>query len=88
MPANFGNPKERSLENSLAQSKVRLFDPCTQQFLHLNGSTLSKSETWAWLGFNHQAKTLEQRAIVRGEDWPFITVPRNNPHAYEPDVAQ
>ncbi len=88
MPAQFGNPKARAKENLLAQSKVRLFDPSSQQYLHCNGHSTTNSDAWSWLGFKYQAETLQQRAIARGEDWPFITVPRNNPHTYEPDKVQ
>lgn len=50
---------------------VRLKNPETRRFLHLSGEGETDGETYAWLGYRHQADTLRDRAAVRGEAWPY-----------------
>jgi len=77
MPVQFANPKERGFQNLLARDKVRLRNPQTRDLLHLSGAGVTTDVTWAWLGHMHQARTLRERALIRGEDWPFMPVHRD-----------
>lgn len=53
----------------------RLFNPITRQYLHLSGQGETPNTFYSWSGYPHQARTLEQRAAERGEDWPYIEAP-------------
>ncbi|WP_407497008.1 hypothetical protein [Pseudooceanicola sp. MF1-13] len=88
MPVRYANPRERAFEIINAKNKVRLRDPSTGEYLHLSGTGMTKSVDRSWLGHLHQADTLKQRAEARREDWTLQPVPRDDPHAYEPDVTQ
>lgn len=87
MPVTDANPSKRGFEIMQSKSKVRLRDPSTGEFLHLSGTGMTPSVYQSWLGFIHQANTLKQRATARGEGWPFIQVPRDDPHEYKPDTT-
>ncbi|GLT08032.1 hypothetical protein GCM10007928_02630 [Sulfitobacter porphyrae] len=53
---------------------VRFRDPETGRYLHLSGAGLTTGTAYAWIGTRKQARTLKERAVARGEDWPFRAV--------------
>ncbi|MCB1401277.1 MAG: hypothetical protein KDJ82_16285 [Rhodobacteraceae bacterium] len=57
--------------------KLRLRDPETGAFLHMAGTGTTQVLAWAWLGTARQAETLRERALARGEDWPFTPIRRD-----------
>lgn len=63
--------------NWLAETKIRLKDPSTGEYLHLSGAGRARDVTWSWLGSRQQASTLRERAVTRGEDWPWRAVRRD-----------
>lgn len=70
-------PREgKALDNLHAARKVRLRCPDTGALLHISGKGTTRDVAYSWLGFNHQAECLEQRAKKQGEDWPFVAIPR------------
>jgi len=56
------------------QKSFRMQDPSNGMYLHLTGKGATKGTDYAWLGFKYQAKTLIERARLRGEDFPFKIV--------------
>lgn len=76
MPVQMANPKERNFAILLSKDMIRLRDPNTGDFLHLSGKGTTADTAQSWLGFRHQAATLQERAVTRGEDWPFEPVHR------------
>lgn len=54
---------------------MRLRDPSTGLWLHLDARSSTASATWSWSGTQQQASTLEQRAIIRDEPWPYVKAP-------------
>lgn len=86
MPVAFANPNIRKFAIMQSKGMVRLHDPNTGNFLHLSGTGTTPDIGQSWMGHKHQADTLKQRAKIRGDDWPFQKVPRDDPHSYEPDV--
>lgn len=55
---------------------IRLQNTENGQFLHLSGQGDTRDETWAWIGYRHQAKTLAERAEISGDRWPYKVVGR------------
>jgi hypothetical protein len=61
---------------------IRLWNPTTNGYLHLSGRGEVSSADWSWLGLPKQAEALRNRALKRGEDWPYRAVPKNeNEHS-------
>jgi hypothetical protein len=77
MPVQFTDARTRALEKQPAKDMIRLRDPETGAFLHLSGQGATTNTGESWLGFRHQAETLRQRAIARGDAWPFRPVHRD-----------
>ncbi|WP_243612958.1 hypothetical protein [Shimia aestuarii] len=67
----------RAREIALAVHKFRLRDCTTGEFLHLSGQGRTRDIKLSWLGFSHQAQTLRDRALARGEPWPFTPIRRS-----------
>ncbi len=76
MPVQLKDSKNFSLEIMLSRDKVRLRNPITREFLHLSGRANTKDISQAWLGFQHQAETLRQRAAEQGDEWPYVIIHR------------
>lgn len=55
---------------------VRLHNKRDNTFLHMSGSGDCASDCYAWLGYPYQAENLKQRALTRGEEWPYVKVSR------------
>lgn len=53
------------------ESMVRMRDPSTGRYLHLSGEGDTDKIAYAWLGYRRQAKVLRDRALQRGEAFPF-----------------
>lgn len=51
---------------------IRLRNSATRQYLHLSAEGETQGQTYAWLGYRHQADALRDRASVRGEAWPYV----------------
>jgi hypothetical protein len=78
MPVQFANPVTRAFEVNRGMNMIRLRDPATEEFLHLSGSGTTRDETYAWIGFKHQARALRAKAIAAGQPWPFRAVRRHD----------
>jgi hypothetical protein len=76
MPAIIANSQQRGLENAHSKSKSRLRNSSTGELLHLSGEGTTRDVHQSWLGHKHQAEILKQRALARGESWPFTLIPR------------
>ncbi|WP_371398870.1 hypothetical protein [Marinovum algicola] len=63
--------------NWLAETMIRLRDRSTGEYLHLSGAGRTLDVTWSWLGTRQQARTLRDRALTLGEDWPWRAVRRD-----------
>ncbi len=77
MPVQYMDPIKRGFLNIQAVDKVRLRIPESQVYLNLSGTNTTTDLNWSWLGHRHQAQTLRERALARGEDWPFEIVHRS-----------
>lgn len=55
---------------------IRLRDPQTGAYLHLNGETTTPTTAHAWLGTRKQANSLQQKAKANGQPWPYHRYPR------------
>lgn len=55
----------------------RLWNEATGCYLHMSGRGETKAVGQSWLGYAHQAETLQHRAKVRGEAWPYVRRARN-----------
>lgn len=53
---------------------VRLEHVVTGQLLHLSGSGVVDKPDYSWCGFKHQAEKLKEKALIRGDDFPFKRV--------------
>jgi len=70
------DPTKRGREMLNAQNKCRIYNFDTGEFLHLSGRGVTKDVNYSWLGHRGQANTLKERALARGEGWPFTTIHR------------
>lgn len=68
--------KDNNFLNMQAKDKFRLRDEADGLFLHASGTGKTTLRQHSWLGFAHQAETLEARAKARQDDWPFQAIPR------------
>lgn len=50
----------------------RLWNPETRRYLHLSGRGETDDVTWSWLGFHYQSEALRDRALLLGDDWPYV----------------
>lgn len=50
----------------------RLFNTETRKYLHTSGSGEVQTTDFAWFGYAYQADTLEQRAKILKEPWPYV----------------
>ncbi|MFG6599347.1 MULTISPECIES: hypothetical protein [unclassified Sulfitobacter] len=55
---------------------IRLRHP-SGKYLHLSGEGLTPGTEHAWNGTKAQARTLRDRALIRGEKWAFRAVKRS-----------
>lgn len=55
----------------------RLWNPQTRRYLHLSATCETDDINLSWLGYQHQADTLRERARIRGDDWPYVRRSRN-----------
>lgn len=55
----------------------RLWNEATCCYLHMTGQGETRAVGHSWLGYAHQAETLERRASIRGEVWPYTRRARN-----------
>jgi|GEM_PF-2814785 hypothetical protein len=90
MIETFSDKRVQALANKQAKDKVRLRHSTTGELLHMSGEGLTKSSTYAWLGFRHQAEELQRRAKRKGKGWPFQPIHRdlieNCLQANQPDL--
>lgn len=49
----------------------RLRDPKSREYLHLSGKGSTAGTDYAWAGTRRQAEKLGERAVARGDVWPF-----------------
>lgn len=62
----------RNRFNSSEDTRMhRLWNPETRQYLHLSATGETPDVALSWLGYAHQADTLRDRALDRGEPWPY-----------------
>jgi hypothetical protein len=62
------------VRNFNSNPAVRLWNHVTGQYLHQSGAGDTVGTAYSWIGFKHQAATLQRRAKERGEAWPYSTV--------------
>jgi hypothetical protein len=67
---------ERAKQAHLSKNMVRLQNPQNGKFLHSSASKETDNVEWSWLGYKNQAKTLRERAKIRGDDWTYKAVHR------------
>lgn len=70
--------QDRARQKYLARDMMRLFSAETGELLHLDGESATRDINQSWLGFLHQATTLEKRSKDAGIDWPYEPVHRNS----------
>lgn len=71
---------EKAAKNAVRERHAhRLWNPETRKYLHLSGQGETPGTVYSWSGFPHQARTLERRAADRGDDWPYIEAPLEEP---------
>lgn len=66
---------------------IRLFDPSTGRWLHMSAKGQTADATYAWRGTKAQARTLRDRAKIRGEDWPYRAELPEQQEGDEDDVS-
>lgn len=64
-------PTRNSFNSSEDTRMHRLWNPETRQYLHLSATGETPDVNMSWLGYAHQADTLRNRALARGDDWPY-----------------
>lgn len=55
---------------------IRLKNIEAKTYLHMSGRGETKNVDHAWLSYQYQADTLKERALTRGEEWPYRKVRR------------
>lgn len=79
----------RNAFNSHEDARMhRLWNPATRQYLHLCGDRETPDIGLSWLGYAHQAANLRDRALARGDDWPYVRRSRLAPQKAVPSFDQ
>lgn len=70
------DPVRIAYEKRTYHDKVRLYDHKQGCYLHMTGEITTTNVEWSWLGTRIQAQTLRERALTRGEEFPYKIVSR------------